>query len=269
MFILNVLAYVFSVLCIFPSDVWNNFEHFLCNDISCYKRVACVSLFCAFPESYNAVVICVSHSVIQYYQLIISFHRWVTARCDSTVGHTVCQMVCSGFLPSSLQASTFHPCRPTRFFIPKHGPASGSCSKFKPERGQLLLQPLCCYLPCWGAFSVAGLGSLGEVCDCGWGKEGGEGGRGAQAGLDPSGGIGKKGVRRHLALGLFCGFTFGAHRRWRRWDGDQRRRRQAGHHEWRGVEEEAEGEAEEATGHRGKPSTGEVPLFLHPQKSLP
>lgn len=65
--------------------------------------------------------------------MIVQFHRSIT---EPSGFQTHCQIVCLGFFV------LFFPGRPTSFPTPKHGPASGSSSKFKPEQGQLLLQPL-------------------------------------------------------------------------------------------------------------------------------
>lgn len=183
--------------------------------------------------------------------------------------HTARQFVW-GFLCLTLKSSTFQPCRPTSFPIPKHGLPVAHALNLNQCRANCSSSPSAVISPAEGAFSVTGLESPGEVC--GWGEEGREGGRGAHT-PDKQAWILvewlEKGGPSVVWDYSVSGFAFGARLRWRLWDGVQRRSGKAGHHEWRGAEEEAEGEAEETTGHGGQPSTSEVPLLLHPQKSLP
>lgn len=168
------------------------------------------------------------------------------------------------FYPPSLQA---HQCA-----HPQAWPASGSRSKFKPEQGQLHLQTLCCYFPCWGGFFCHRPWVPRRGLWLWWGTESQrvvqERAQEKQAWI-PVEWLAKGAVGASVWDYSVSGFTSEARLRWRLRDGDQRRSGKAGHHEWRGAEEEAEGEAEEATGHGGQPSTNKVPLLLHPQKSLP
>lgn len=204
--------------------------------------------------------------------LIISSwaQRYSDALSDSLFGFFL--LISPVFYPPSLQA---HQCA-----HPQAWPVSGSRSKFKPEQGQLLLQTLCCYFPCWGGFFCHRPWVPRRGLWLWWGTESqrarwrGETGwhrnvhRTSRPGSQWSdwqrGAVGASVWDYSVS-----GFTSEARLRWRLRDGNQRRSGKAGHHEWRGAEEEAEGEAEEATGHRGQPSTHQVPLLLHPQKSLP
>lgn len=74
------------------------------------------------------------------------------------------------------------------------------------SRANCSSSPSAVIYPAEGAFSVTGLESLGEVCDCGWGKEGEkvaeERTHDKQAWIPVE--WSAKGVRRHLSLGLFC-----------------------------------------------------------------
>lgn len=87
--------------------------------------------------------------------------------------------------------------------IPKHGLPVDHALNLNQSRANCSSRPSAVISPAEGAFSVTGLESLGEVCDCGEGqrargrgeeeREGGTGTCTGQAGLDPSGVIGKGG----------------------------------------------------------------------------
>lgn len=88
--------------------------------------------------------------------------------------------------------------------IPKHGLPVDHALNLNQSRANCSSRPSAVISPAEGAFSVTGLESLGEVCDCGEGqrargrgeeeREGGTGTCTGQAGLDPSGVIGKGGL---------------------------------------------------------------------------
>lgn len=168
---------------------------------------------------------------------------------------------------------------------PQAWPASGSQSKFKLKQGQLLLQPL--WAPVifpnpWGLFLSAARSQKEPVAQCEGDRVGGERRKRAEKVAEEHTQDQKVQnpeeaftTGRYLCLRLGLSSEWKLYKRtwtclrWRCQDGGQRRGSQAGHHEWRGAEEEAEGETEEASGHRRKPPTGQVPFLLHTEKSLP